>query len=228
MEATKTPEKCKKCGKDLKEDDYVFMGFCEQCFEKYEKEKLEKSNKQDSIPYNIATIEPQYLKNEEKGYTDNKMKEKKKVKGEAEISYVSCIFWVILAVSTVILFLNINIFPLNMLCMVPAIGMAINQFLYVNNMSLYYTDKRVVGKVGTISIKTLDTPINKINNIYVSNSILGFGTIRISSSSGECIFRYVNNADELKNGIMEEIEKYEQNKIKQQAMELAKAIKQTK
>ena len=40
MEATKTPEKCKKCGKDLKEDDYVFMGFCEQCFEKYEKEKL--------------------------------------------------------------------------------------------------------------------------------------------------------------------------------------------
>lgn len=153
--------------------------------------------------------------------------EKQQVKGEAEISYVSCIFWVILAVSTVILFLNINIFPLN-LCMVPAIGVAINQFLYVNNMRLYYTDKRVVGKVGTISIKTLDTPINKINNIYASNSILGFGTIRISSSSGEYIFRYVKNTNELKNGIMEEIEKYEQNKIKQQAMELAKAIKQTK
>lgn len=30
--------------------------------------------------------------------------EKQQVKGEAEISYVSCIFWVILAVSTVILF----------------------------------------------------------------------------------------------------------------------------
>ena len=154
--------------------------------------------------------------------------EKQQVKGEAEISYVSCIFWGILAVIIVLVFVNVDVFPINIFFMIPGICIALNQYLYIKNMRLYYTDKRVIGKVGTISIKTLDTPINKVNNIYASNSILGFGTIRISSSSGEYIFRYVKNVDELKNGIMEEIEKYEQNKIQQQAMELAKAMKQTK
>ena len=32
MGATKTLEKCETCGKDLKEEDYVFMGYCEECY----------------------------------------------------------------------------------------------------------------------------------------------------------------------------------------------------
>lgn len=219
MNATKIIKKCKTCGKDLKEEDYVFMGYCEQCFEKYEKEEIEKNKQLDSIPYILydkEKIEPKYQENEEK----------KKVKGEARISYASCIFWGILAVIIVLIFANIDIFPINIFFMIPGICIVLNQYLYIKNMRLYYTNKRVVGEVGIINIKTLDTPINKVNNIYVSNSILGFGTICISSSSGEYIFKYVKNAEELKNGIMEEIEKYEQTKIQQQAMELAKAIRQ--
>ena len=31
---------CKKCGAELSEEDYVFMGYCEVCFLKYEKNKV--------------------------------------------------------------------------------------------------------------------------------------------------------------------------------------------
>jgi len=31
---------CKKCGAELSEEDYVFMGYCEVCFLKYEKDKV--------------------------------------------------------------------------------------------------------------------------------------------------------------------------------------------
>ena len=55
------------------------------------------------------------------------------------------------------------------------------------------TNKRLYGKVGLINTKTLDTPLNKVDSISVSNGlfgkILGYGDLHITSPAGEFIFK---------------------------------------
>lgn len=92
------------------------------------------------------------------------------------------------------------------------------------------TNKRLVGKVGGLfSSDTLDVPLNKVTAVKVENSalgnILGYATMQVSSSSGVMDFDYVKGAKELRNAINNQVEVYEEEKIKQQAAAMAKAMK---
>lgn len=44
MEETQTIQKCKICGENLNEEDYIFMGYCEKCYNKYVDSKVAKYN----------------------------------------------------------------------------------------------------------------------------------------------------------------------------------------
>lgn len=93
---------------------------------------------------------------------------------------------------------------------------------------LVLTDKRLYGKRGLINTKTLDTPLNKINTVSISSGlggkIFGYGTVHITSSSGEYVFSYIRSPETFRTAIMDEIEKFDERRIKQQAAEMASAI----
>lgn len=95
---------------------------------------------------------------------------------------------------------------------------------------LVLTNKRIYGKVGLINTKTLDTPLNKINNISVSSGLfgklLGYGTIHITSSSGEYVWIGIKSPEVFRNAVMTEIDRFDEARIKKQAAELASAMRQ--
>lgn len=86
---------------------------------------------------------------------------------------------------------------------------------------LCITSKKVSGKVGFIKIKTLDAPLNKINNVSVQQGlfgrILGYGTVRIDTSSGTYEFDYIKHPNDFKSSLFNQIEAYENEKIRKQA-----------
>lgn len=94
---------------------------------------------------------------------------------------------------------------------------------------LVLTNKRIYGKRGLINTKTMDTPLNKVNNISVSSGlggkIFGYGTIHITSSSGEYTWSGIKSPNVFRDSVMTEIEKFDEARIKKQATELAGAMK---
>lgn len=74
---------------------------------------------------------------------------------------------------------------------------------------LSITNKRIIGKTGLLKTKEMDSPLNKINNVSVSSGILGkvldYGTIIITTSSGEYAFKAISRPNEFKNRLMAQI-----------------------
>ena len=95
---------------------------------------------------------------------------------------------------------------------------------------LTLTNRRLIGKVGGLfSSDFLDVPLNKVSSVMIVNSlfgkILGYATVAVSSSSGACNYDYVKGGSEFRNAVNAQIEIFEENRIKKQAMEIASATK---
>lgn len=76
---------------------------------------------------------------------------------------------------------------------------------------LALTNKKIIGRVGLISIKAMDSKIEKVDNIKIEMSLLGrifnYGNIYINSYNGSFVFKYIKNPNEFKKMINDEIEK---------------------
>lgn len=94
---------------------------------------------------------------------------------------------------------------------------------------LVITNKRLYGKVGLVHTKTLDTPLNKVNTVSVESGlggkIFGYGTLHITSSSGSYLYKGIKSPAVFRNALLEEIERYDEERIKKQASEMAAAIR---
>ena len=105
----------------------------------------------------------------------------------------------------------------------------IGVILRIRSMELGFTNKKVIGKYGVISTKRLDTPLNKVDNVSVEQGlggkIFGYGTVVVSSASNKFGFEYVKNPEIFRNKLMEQIEKFDEERIKKQAMEMAQSMK---
>ncbi len=96
------------------------------------------------------------------------------------------------------------------------------------NTELAITNKRIVGKVGVINTKSLDAPLNKIQNVAVSNGLGGkifnYGNVKITTAAGSFDFAGIKNPDAFKGMIMAQIDQAEENRIKEQAEQMAAAM----
>lgn len=96
------------------------------------------------------------------------------------------------------------------------------------NIELAVTSKRVVGKVGVINTKSLDAPINKVQNCSVKQNLSGklfkYGTVTINTAAGEFSFPGVKDANAFKAALMAQMEQYDEDKMKQQAAYMAQAV----
>ncbi|MDR1688332.1 MAG: PH domain-containing protein [Clostridiales bacterium] len=93
---------------------------------------------------------------------------------------------------------------------------------------LGFTNKKLIGKVGLIATKSVDSPLNKINNVSVSSGLWGkifnYGTLHITTSSGAYLFVGVANAEQFKASLMAQVDQFDEDRIKKQATELANAM----
>ncbi len=93
---------------------------------------------------------------------------------------------------------------------------------------LAITNKRIVGKVGVFNTKALDAPLNKIQNTSVTQpfwgKIFNYGTVKINTAAGEYLFDGIASPDAFKGMIIAQIDQYEEDRVKQQASEMANAM----
>lgn len=159
-------------------------------------------------------------------FQQNSTRSEKQI-AKAEISKLAIIPDVILSIIILVFGLNcademyglketISVFTFILaavIILIPLVG--------ILKTELALTNKRLVGKLGIINTKSLDAPLNKINNISLSQGlfgkIFGYSKIDVSTSSGNFIFKYIKSADALKNMIMEQIDIAEEERIRIQA-----------
>ena len=96
------------------------------------------------------------------------------------------------------------------------------------NIELAVTNKRVVGKTGVANTDSLDAPLNKIQNVSCSQTFWGkifnFGTVQINTAAGVFKFGGIKNANAFKGVVSAQMEQYEEDRVKQQAQEMANAM----
>ena len=97
-----------------------------------------------------------------------------------------------------------------------------------NHIELGITNKRIVGKVGVANTNSLDAPLNKIQNVSVSQPFFGkifkYGTVCIQTAAGQFTFEAVKNVNAFKGAVMAQVDQYEEDRVKQQAAEMANAM----
>ncbi|MBR7101738.1 MAG: PH domain-containing protein [Clostridia bacterium] len=96
------------------------------------------------------------------------------------------------------------------------------------NTELGITTKRIIGKSGVINTRALDAPLDKIQTVSTAQGfwgkIFGYGDLRISTAEGTYYYTGVVSPDSFKGTVMAQIDQYEEDKIKQQAREMANAM----
>lgn len=113
------------------------------------------------------------------------------------------------------------------LLFIPTIN-AIKTTIRYFNTELAVTNKRVIGKAGFINSAALDAPLNKIQNVTVASGLWGkifkFGDIEIQTGGDSISFIGIKEPDAFKKFIMNQIDEYENDKIKEQAQQMAAAM----
>ena len=113
------------------------------------------------------------------------------------------------------------------LLLIPFIK-AIVKTVQFNHTELTLTNKRLVGKVGVINTNVMDSPLNKIQNVVVSQTFGGkmfnYSTITVTTAAGSYNFDAIKDGNAFKNRITAQIDQYEEDRIKQQASEMAKSM----
>lgn len=93
------------------------------------------------------------------------------------------------------------------------------------------TNLRMIDEYGIISHNAKESPIDKINNVSFSQSIMGrlfnYGDVQIQTAAemGSTIVRFVSSPRLLKDSITQAQDNYKQAQIAEQAQSLANALK---
>lgn len=97
--------------------------------------------------------------------------------------------------------------------------------------SLAITTHKICGKVGIIKTVEMNSPIHQVQNVKVSNGLLGkifrYGTVNITTTSGVYDFKYVKNPKDFKNELMAQISRTEESKMDTNAQKIADAIRKS-
>ena len=113
------------------------------------------------------------------------------------------------------------------LLLIPTIK-AIIATVQFNHVELAITNKRVVGKTGVVNTKALDASLNKIQNVSVTQKLGGkifnYSTIKINTAAGEYQFGAIKHADAFKNMLMAQIDQFDEDRMTQQADQMAQAM----
>ncbi len=113
------------------------------------------------------------------------------------------------------------------LLLIPLIK-AIIATVQVCNIELALTNKKVAGKVGVANTKTMDIPLNKIQNVAVTQKLGGkifnYATIEITSAAGKFTYMGMKNAEDFKRAVIAQQDQFDEDRLKEQASQMANAM----
>ena len=155
-------------------------------------------------------------------YIKNSLQVDEKLEMIAEINKIAIVFPIITFIVCAFLLYNpyINVFIvigvnesietvvriILFLSLIRSISEIIKVLIYILTSVLAFTNKRVISKRGLLSIKVLDSPIEKVNDVDVRQSLLGrilnYSSVIIRTSSSVYTFDYVKDAIKFKNLLM--------------------------
>lgn len=145
---------------------------------------------------------------------------------EARVSLFALVPSIISAVILVLLMRNIS-------SVVGIIlGTLIIVLVYVNlcHIKLSVSNKKVCGQTGIFCVNRMESPLDQINNVKVEyrflGSLLGYGTIAISTASGEYYFQAIKDADDFQQEVTDRIHKYKEDYATRQAVKIAMAMRE--
>lgn len=158
-------------------------------------------------------------------YAERRLNKGETIVQKAKLSPAGVIVsWVITGILFFVMLFSLVFAILFLISLIYSIGKTIE----ICTTELAVTNKKLVGKLGVITTKAMDAPLNKIQNISVSSGLagklLGYGTIQVSTAAGVFKFKYIVNADAFKGLIMEQIDVYEQQQVQNNAEEMARAM----
>lgn len=115
----------------------------------------------------------------------------------------------------------------NVFTIAGLIWLIVRLIAYLTN-DLILTNKRVFGKCGLISTTQMQSPLNKIDSVSYSNGLLGkiigYGTVRIATTSSVFKFRFVRDGQTLYNDIFNQLEVSEVESRNKNAKAIADAV----
>ena len=121
------------------------------------------------------------------------------------------------------------IIPIITSFLIIGIPSLISRLIAMSTTELSLSNKRLVGKYGLINTKQMDSPLNKINTISVESGlggkIFGYATVTVNTASTIYNFKCIANAENFKQNVLEEMEKFDESRIQEQAKAIANAIK---
>lgn len=151
---------------------------------------------------------------------------------KAEIhKYATLPTTIILTIVIAFVLFFIVIFPFSIILSILAFFL-INKIIFLpfKTTELILTNKKIIGKAGIINTKIMDSPLNKINNISVEQGlggkIFGYGKIVITTAAGNYNFSCISQPDVFRNAVMNQIDVFDEERIRKQAEQLAGAMKQ--
>ncbi|MBQ9773423.1 MAG: PH domain-containing protein [Clostridia bacterium] len=147
--------------------------------------------------------------------------------------WISAVAWFLIAIVSVPLLASLDfagwpvVFPA-LIAVVEVIS-AILATLRYKGEEMALTNKRVVGKKGLVARSMIDIPVSQIESVTVDESFWGrlfhYGKVEISTGDlGGDSLKGVKNADAFKQAVMAQVEAYKQERDKEQADQMAKAM----
>ena len=114
------------------------------------------------------------------------------------------------------------------LLFIPTIK-AIKLTVSVSKIELALTTQRLVGKVGVVARQAMDAKLDKVQTVKIEETfwgrIFGYATVVVTTAGSDYIFQAIAHANEFKKKVMNQIDEYEEYKVKKQAEALAGAMK---
>ncbi len=153
-------------------------------------------------------------------YLQQQVSKDDKVVEAVKISYLAMFSGIVWAIIFVYLGIKLNAMFLSGIGLI----IAFLQFLDIQCTHLGFSTRKIIGRQGVVNSKTMDSPLNKIDNVSVSRTlfgmILGYSKVQINTSSGSYTFNYIRNAETFKKNLMDTVDRYEKELLNQQAQQL--------
>ena len=117
------------------------------------------------------------------------------------------------------------------LLFIPTIR-AIKLTIVISKIELALTNQRLVGRVGVVGRQIMDSKLDKVQTVQIQETFWGrifkYANIKVSTAGtggNEYVYLGIARANEFKQKIMNQIDEYEDYKVKKQAEALAGAMK---
>ncbi len=211
---------CKNCGTKLDDD----AKFCWKC----------------GTPVDMAPNNPAPAKSSTAGAGTAGMKQGaastySSLNNEETVIMKAHLHWVTLMPFlplAIVAFIICNRIDRNIIGILIALVLMVDPAIQYLTTTLSFTNKRLIGKKGLLNTHSLDTPLNKINNVDVKSNVsgkfMGYGELIISTSSGSYKYKRISKPEEFRDNLMRQIDQFDDDRIQKQAMEMAMAMNRYK